>query len=119
MVILAFLLAAAAPAVMTLLSRRAMPRLAHRDRLPMQWDFDGRPTWHAPRLVALFFAPALATLCLAIPLILFSLLPADVPEATDGRRTLLFVVAVMGCAWIAAHAGYLWGVGRWDRAAAR
>jgi len=116
---LAFLLAATAPAMMTLLSRRAMPRLAHRDRLPMQWGLDGRPTWYAPRLVALFFAPALATLCLAIPLTLLALLPADIPQADDGRRTLLLIVAVMGFTWIAAHAGYLWGVGRWDRAAPR
>ena len=31
---------------------------------PMQWGLDGKPTWHAPRSVALAFVPVLAALVL-------------------------------------------------------
>lgn len=29
-------------------------------RIPMQWGFDGKPTWFAPRMAGLWFVVALA-----------------------------------------------------------
>jgi hypothetical protein len=36
------------------------------ERVPMQWDFKGRPTWYAAKLVALAFPVVLGAILVAI-----------------------------------------------------
>lgn len=56
----------AAVLLMIALSWRANRQLHGVDRLPMQWGFDGKPTWFAPRRIALAFSPVLATVVLLL-----------------------------------------------------
>lgn len=112
MTALALLLALAYVGVLWLMSRRAAKGLPRETRLPMQWGFDGRPTWRAPRDVALALTPVLATLTL-ISTALASLL--GVLESAE-TRLYFGVLIVMGLAWVGAHALHLWLVARWRRA---
>ena len=77
----------------------------------MQWGFDGRPTWRAPRDLALAFTPTLA----AITLFPTALLPL-LGEAGRGLGLHFGVLSFMGVAWVGAHALHLWLVARWRRA---
>jgi hypothetical protein len=54
-------------------------RAARFDRVPMQWDLKGQPTWYAPRLVAFGFPVFIGLFLLAV--IAFAL-PADAPQWT-------------------------------------
>ncbi|MBD7941525.1 hypothetical protein [Brevundimonas guildfordensis] len=112
MTTLALLLALAYVGVLLLMSRRAARGLPREARLPMQWGFDGRPTWRAPRDVALTLTPVLATLTL-IPTALASLLG---PLEGSDARLYFGVLIVMGLAWVGVHALHLWLVGRGRRA---
>lgn len=99
-------------AVLAVMSARAARTMSPDLRLPMQWGFDGRPRWRAPRNLALSFTPCLAALIL-IPTALASHLgPLESAEA----RLYFGVLTGMGVAWIGAHALYLWLVARWRRA---
>lgn len=40
----------------------AAGRTAASERVPMQWDFKGKPTWYAPKLVAFGFPVAIGVL---------------------------------------------------------
>ena len=81
-------------------------------RLPMQWGFDGRPTWTAPRNLALSFTPILAALTLILTAMASFLGPL---EGTDLR--IFFAVLIgMGMSWIGLHALHLWLLARWRRA---
>ncbi|WP_303718741.1 hypothetical protein [Brevundimonas naejangsanensis] len=107
----ALILAAAFVAVLAVMSRQAARGLPRSARLPMQWGFDGRPTWRAPRDLALAFTPTLAAITL-FPTALLSLLG----EAGQGLGSYFGVLGCMGVAWVAAHALHLWLVARWRRA---
>lgn len=115
--VLAIVTSAVALGWMTLRSRDALRRFARHERLPMQWGLDGRPTWRAPRTIALFFTPVLAAVSLTIPLILFAALPVGSARTAQSDEVLLTVTLSMALAYAAAHAGHLWAIGRWDRAA--
>lgn len=52
--------------LMAAMSWRADRRLRHVERLPMQWGFNGKPTWYAPRRLALAFSPLLAIFVLGL-----------------------------------------------------
>ena len=81
---------AAAVAVLALMSFMVDRRLRRHARIPMQWNFQGRPTWTAPRVIGLAFTPVLAAIVL--PLL-----------ATQDWPTVLFVAA----AFVAVHAVHL------------
>lgn len=104
-------LAAAFVAVLAAMSLQAAKRLPRSARLPMQWGFDGRPTWRAPRDLALAFTPTLAAITL-FPTALAPLLG----EAGQGLGSYFGVLGFMGAAWVAAHALHLRLVARWRRA---
>ena len=93
---------------------RAERRFARRDRLPMQWGLDGKPTWYAPRRVALAVVPGIPGLVLIL-----AALSIPFPQArnvTDAQLgPVLYGIAVVG---LAVFAGYLWMAARWDRAEA-
>lgn len=68
------------------------------DRLPMNWGLSGRPTWTAPRVMALTFTPALALVTTGVILLIA---PGDVGFA-----------AVVALAFLAAHLVHLWLIRR-------
>ncbi|MDG2521582.1 hypothetical protein P7B02_08510 [Caulobacter segnis] len=51
----------AALAIMAGAARQAYARILPDTQVPMQFGFDGQPTWRAPKLFALAFQPAAAT----------------------------------------------------------
>jgi len=79
-------------------------------KLPMQWGLDRRPTWSAPRGIALAVTPLLA----AFTLIPFSL--ASLWVEPDERLEFRLVLAFVGLAYIAVHALHLYLLSRWLRA---
>ena len=109
MTVFALFLALAFVAVLAAMSWRAARGLPRETWLPMQWGFDGRPIWRAPRDVAFSFTPVLATLTL-LPTAMVSLLGPL--ESADARR-YFGVLIVMGLAWIGAHALHLRLVRGW------
>ena len=111
MTMFALFLALAFVAVLAAMSWRVGRGVPRRMRLPMQWGFDGRPIWRAPRDAALSFTPVLAALTL-LPTAMAGLLGPL--ESADARR-YLGVLIVMGLAWVGAHALHLRLVARWRR----
>ena len=109
MTMFALVLALAFVVVLAAMSWRFARGLPREMRLPMQWGFDGRPTWRAPRDVALSFTPVLAALTL-LATALASLLGSL--EGADAQR-YFGVLIVMGLAWIGAHALHLRLVRGW------
>ncbi|MCC6924719.1 MAG: hypothetical protein IT549_02705 [Novosphingobium sp.] len=79
------------------ISFRANRRLPASDRLPMQWGFDGRPTWNAPRRIALAFTPALYVLT---SLGIAFLMPVHWEPAT---LAMLGVFTFVAAGFIAGH----------------
>ena len=84
-------------------SRRVAPGV----RLPMQWGFDGRPTWYARRAVALAFTPGLA----AVIAVSIGLSAGWTGAPSAGA--LLGVVGLVGSGFLAAHAAHLYLLSRW------
>lgn len=87
--------------VLVLVSLSAGRQLRHLAELPMQWGLDGKPTWSAPRYVALAFTPAVGSLImLAI--------------ALKGSISL-GAVCVVAASFIAAHILHLTLIARRSR----
>jgi hypothetical protein len=88
-------------------------RFARHARLPMQWWLDGRPTWYAPRRLALILFPTLSGIGLLVCAVLI-IAQADWPAnmTHSPSVTLLFTLAAAGAALFAF---YLWLVALWDR----
>jgi hypothetical protein len=105
--IIAFALAALFSILLWTVSHLFRPRFAGRDRVVMQWFFDGTPTWTAPPRVALAFTPVLGTLMcfLTAGLVAFA-----VPE--EERGAAVSAVAVIGLMFLAIHAAHLWFAAR-------
>lgn len=82
-------------------------RVAPGVQLPMQWSFSGRPTWYAPRALALSFTPVLAAVVL-IPIGLAALW-TGMSRATD----LIGILGAVGFAFLGAHAAHLGLLARW------
>ena len=112
MTMFAVILALGFVAMLVVMSALAARTMSPDLRLPMQWGFDGRPRWRAPRNLALSFTPVLAALTLT-PTALASLLG---PLQGADARLYFGVLTGMGVAWIGAHALHLWLVARWRRA---
>ena len=94
----AVMIATIAVLVVVAASILAHLRFPDADRLPMNWGLQGKPTWFAPRGVALAFTPALTILLVLI----FSTWRAEAPG------TLVFV----SLACVAAHFVHLWLIRR-------
>lgn len=110
---LAAYLALAAVAAMLLagISIHASRTLPDSDKLPMQWGLDGRPTWHAPRRMALAFTPSLYLLtALAMAFLIPVQWEPDVPA-------MLGVMAFVAAAFVAGHLFHIWLIrrGGWQR----
>lgn len=78
-------------------------------KLPMQWGLDRKPTWSAPRGIALAITPLLA----AFTLTPFSL--ASLWVEPDERLEFRLVLALVSLAYIAVHALHLYLMTRWLR----
>lgn len=94
---------------------RADRRFRHHAKLPMQWGLDRRPTWYAPRRTALIVTPILGGIGFLLMALITVTSPPPPVEATAEINGLLFGLGALG---MAVYAGYLWLVGRWDRAMA-
>ena len=90
---IALAVAAATVAALIMMSWRAAPRLATLDRLPMQWGFDGQPTWTAPRRLGLALLPTLAAIVMPI---VATMTPRPGQEAWQVPATLLCAAAFLG-----------------------
>jgi len=112
MTLFAVILALGFVAVLAAMSAWAARTMSADLRLPMQWGLDRRPTWRAPRNVALAFTPVLTALTL-IPTALASLLGS---LEGAGSGVYFGVLTGMGVSWIGAHALHLWLLARWRRA---
>jgi hypothetical protein len=100
-------------ALLAAISLCANKRLRNHDRLPMQWGANGRPTWSAPRQVALSFTPGL---CAATTLPLAALFGVIAPP---DEAVAVLVPLWLGSAWLAGHLLHLWLIRRWiDRSGA-
>lgn len=97
--------------ILVRISVRADRSLPPSTELPMQWGFDGRPTWSAPRKVALAFTPALYLLTmLAIGFFIPVHWGAEVPA-------MLGVAVFVAAAFVGVHLFHLWLIrrGGWKR----
>ena len=66
------------------------PRIAS-DRIAMQWGFDGKPTWYAPKAVGLWWIVAFA---LAVRLLIWAA-STYVPEKVHGAEIGLLIGSVI------------------------
>lgn len=57
-------LSIAALAIIATTAQGAWKRISKGVTIPMQWGFDGKPTWRAPKPVGLLAIPVMATLLL-------------------------------------------------------
>lgn len=57
---------------------------------PMQWGFDGKPTWRAPRLVAALFTPTIAVIVVLTSLVRG--IDAAAAQSAVGFTALLFAI---------------------------
>ena len=76
----------------------ASAKLPQADRLPMNWGLTSRPTWSAPRRVALSFTPVLAVLTTGFMMLIA---PRDAASA-----------ALVAAAFLAAHLLHIWLIKR-------
>jgi hypothetical protein len=77
-------------------------------KVPMQWGFNGQPTWYAPKVVALW-APIFVTM-FGVPLFLVSIDSGFPPPRADRSAVGLIIFAVvMG----GTYGAYLFAVVRW------
>lgn len=89
--------------VITLLVLAAISVLAFRSTpegamLPMQWGLSGKPTWSAPRWLAVWFTPALAALVLG----------AVAFAGRDAGGFLLLALAPSAALFTIIHAAHLY-----------
>lgn len=61
------------------------------DRVAMQWGFDGRPTWHAPKQIALWLTIAIA---LVGRLLIWAAM-TDMPSKVNGPDIGLLLLSVI------------------------
>ena len=96
------------------LGLRADRRFSRHPRLPMQWSLDGRPTWYAPRRLALIAFPILSGAGLLV-IAAMSVVTAMAPATMTASPGLLlpFGLGILG---IGLFAVYLRMVALWDRA---
>lgn len=87
--------------VLVLVSLSAGRRLRHLAELPMQWGMDGKPTWSAPRHVALAFMPTVGALIMLAIALRGSISPGT--------------VCVVAASFIAAHILHLTLIARKSR----
>jgi hypothetical protein len=85
---------------MLALSFLAGIRLPKDARLPMQWDWRGRPTWTASTWFAVLFTPALAT---AVAAFVFAVAQEKAPGLAGGIMLLFLVVHVVHLFFAARH----------------
>ena len=79
-------------------SARFRPRFAAAARVPMQWGFDGKPTWYASPKLALAFTPLLGTAALILIAVLSSF-----ATPSSGQRSSLAVLTLVGALFVGIH----------------
>ena len=115
MIAIALILLAAYVTLAAWMGLRADRRFSRHARLPMQWWLDGRPTWYAPRRLALILIPVVSGAGFLL-MIVAAIAPAMMaPERMSSHPGLpiLLILATLG---IGLFALYLRMVALWDRA---
>lgn len=83
-------------------------------RLPMQWGFDGKPTWYASRHVALAFGPTVIAGVTILILALSISTPTPPRSPTfAGYLGVWLLQAIVGVVCLGCHALYLALLARW------
>ncbi|GAN53865.1 hypothetical protein [Tanticharoenia sakaeratensis] len=103
---LSLLIAVATMITLTTMSVVTGRKLIGARLVPMQWGLDGRPSWSAPRSVALAFTPALAATTLTLMMFPTVVVPHAMGVWYFG------VTAVICIFFIAVHATYLGAISR-------
>ena len=86
------------------MSVRANRKFCHERRLPMQWSLAGKVNWTAPRVLALSFTPALASVVLfAVTTGTLASIPRPGQEGLEVPVVLLVSFGLIG-----VHALHLW-----------
>ena len=99
----ALAIAALFSSLLWLVTARARPHLAKRERVIMQWSLTGQPTsWASPRL-ALSLTPAVGTATLFL---IVGLASSATPQEDRGAGLALF--ALVGLVLVAIHAAHMW-----------
>jgi hypothetical protein len=97
-----WLITGAAVILLWLVSLLANRHFSDFPELPMQFGFDGKPTWTAPRVAALCFTPSLATAIL--PMLTLT---------TGGSTTRTGPIAmIVAGSFLVVHALHLMLIGR-------
>jgi hypothetical protein len=102
------LIAVSVVAALAGVSLWAERRFHHVERLPMQWSFQGRVNWTAPRRLALAFTPTLGALVLGSTAIMT--LAAGPPS--HGEDVGVPVLCLIGLTFLGAHGLHLWLIER-------
>ena len=61
------------------------------DRVAMQWGFDGKPTWHAPKLMALW---GMVVFAVALRLLIWAAM-TFIPDRVHGPEIGLLVISIV------------------------
>ncbi len=72
--------------------------------LPMQWGLNGKPTWYAPRLLALWFSFGLAVLVRLLIFFLQEYNPDKLSSASLGLILFSVIITIAHIAHMAAAA---------------
>jgi hypothetical protein len=88
-------------AVMAYLSASAARRIRPDERVPMQFDFTGKPTWRLSRQLGLMFAPVMAAAFGLLWTALAHWLPAGAAGQTVAPRLMIAL------AFVVAHGAHL------------
>jgi hypothetical protein len=89
--------------VLAVMSLAAMLVLPAKVSLPMQWGVGGKPTWFAPRIVAVSFTPVLACLVFAA-----MLAPALLSNGAALEPALSASVTFVAGVFVVVHVVHLW-----------
>lgn len=97
--------------LMAIVSASAAQNIGRGVKVPMQFGFDGKPTWSAPRRLALLFAPALA----AVFGLFLTFMAHRVPNGALTQEAVSLGVARVGMAFtfVVAHILHLAIALRW------
>jgi hypothetical protein len=92
----------------------ASKRVRGYPRLPMQWGFDGKPTWFASRRLALAFGPIVFSGVTILILVSTQASPTPLREPTYAEYLgIWFIQAIAGVVCLGCQALYLALLTRW------
>jgi len=98
-----YAVAATGVLILVIMSIGANRKFRDRARLPMQWSFDQKVNWSAPRHLALAFTPLLAAMVMAL---IANQLASDPPLQ-------FWTLTVVAAVFVAVHLLHLYLLEKW------